>query len=104
MTDDWTLVIKPKKRLLDLDLKSLWRYRDLWYMYVRRDIVTLYKQNPSAEAVFCVGGCFRTLEIAEKVEKIIGIPFIGTQQSNMWNMMQMCGIEDKMQGLGMLFE
>ena len=41
MTDDWTLVIKPKKRLLDLDLKGLWRYRDLWYMYVRRDIVTL---------------------------------------------------------------
>ncbi len=68
------------------------------------DVVGLYKQNPSAEAVFCVGGCFRTLEIAEKVEKIIGIPFIGTQQSNMWNMMQMCGIEDKMQGLGMLFE
>ncbi|MBQ6298782.1 MAG: ABC transporter permease [Bacteroidales bacterium] len=45
MTDDWTLVIKPKKRLLDLDLKSLWRYRDLWYMYVRRDIVTFYKQT-----------------------------------------------------------
>ncbi len=45
MTDDSTLVIKPKKRLLDLDLKSLWRYRDLWYMYVRRDIVTFYKQT-----------------------------------------------------------
>ncbi len=45
MADDWTLVIRPKKRLLDLDLKGLWRYRDLWYMYVRRDIVTLYKQT-----------------------------------------------------------
>ena len=45
MTDDWTLVIKPKKRLLELDLKGLWRYRDLWYMYVRRDIVTFYKQT-----------------------------------------------------------
>ena len=45
MTDDWTLVIKPKKRLLDLDMKGLWRYRDLWYMYVRRDIVTFYKQT-----------------------------------------------------------
>lgn len=42
---DWTLVIKPKKRLLDLDIKGLWRYRDLWYMYVRRNIVTLYKQT-----------------------------------------------------------
>ena len=38
-------VIKPRKGLLELDLKSLWRYRDLWYMYVRRDIVTAYKQT-----------------------------------------------------------
>ncbi len=45
MAEDWTLIIRPKKRLLDLDLKGLWRYRDLWYMYVRRDIVTLYKQT-----------------------------------------------------------
>ena len=43
--DDWTLVIKPRKKLLDLDLKGLWRYRDLWFMYVRRDIVTFYKQT-----------------------------------------------------------
>jgi len=42
---DWTLVIRPRKRLLDLDLKSLWRYRDLWYMYIQRDIVTFYKQT-----------------------------------------------------------
>ena len=43
--DDWSLVIKPRKKLLDIDLKGLWRYRDLWYMYVRRDIVTFYKQT-----------------------------------------------------------
>ena len=45
MAGNWTLIIRPKKRLLDLELKGLWRYRDLWYMYVRRDIVTLYKQT-----------------------------------------------------------
>ena len=39
------LVIRPRKRLLDVDLKALWRYRDLWYMYVRRNIVTYYKQT-----------------------------------------------------------
>lgn len=42
---DWTVEIKPTKRWLDLDLKSLWRYRDLYRMYVRRDIVTQYKQT-----------------------------------------------------------
>ncbi len=70
------------------------------------DIVTLWKQNKDQkpEAVFCVGGCFRTLEVVDKIEKIIGIPVVGTQQANMWNDLQLCGIEDRMTGLGMLFE
>lgn len=45
MTDEWTLIIKPRKRWLDLNLNALWRYRDLYRMYVRRDIVTEYKQT-----------------------------------------------------------
>ena len=39
------LVIKARKKLLDVDLKGIWRYRDLWYMYVKRDLVTFYKQT-----------------------------------------------------------
>ena len=45
MNDEWTLVIKPRKRWFDINLKALWRYRDLYRMYVRRDIVTEYKQT-----------------------------------------------------------
>ena len=61
MADDWTLVIRPKKRLLDLDLKGLWRYRDLWYMYVRRDIVTLYKQTILGPLWFLIQPVFTTV-------------------------------------------
>lgn len=43
--ENWTIEIKPKKKLLDVDLKGVWRYRDLYYMYVKRDIVTVYKQT-----------------------------------------------------------
>lgn len=68
------------------------------------DIITLWKSHRDAEAVFCVGGCFRTLEVVDKIEKVIGIPVIGTQQANMWNNLQMCGISDQMTGLGQLFE
>ena len=42
---DYEHIIRPKKRLLELDLKSLWNYRDLFVMYIRRDIVTYYKQT-----------------------------------------------------------
>lgn len=37
--------IEPKKKWLDVDIKGLWRYRDLYQMYIRRDIVTMYKQT-----------------------------------------------------------
>jgi lipopolysaccharide transport system permease protein len=43
--NDWTLVIKPRKRLLDINLKEIWQYRDLLLMFVKRDIITVYKQT-----------------------------------------------------------
>lgn len=43
--ENWSIEIKPRKKLLDIDLKGLWRYRDLYYMYVKRDIITVYKQT-----------------------------------------------------------
>ena len=43
--DDWTTVIKPKEGLLRVDLKELWRYRDLCNLFVKRNITTQYKQT-----------------------------------------------------------
>lgn len=37
--------IEPKKKWLDVDFRGLWQYRDLYYMYIKRDIVTQYKQT-----------------------------------------------------------
>ena len=45
MNEGWTTVIKPKRRWLDVDLRELWRYRDLYVMYIKRDFITLYKQT-----------------------------------------------------------
>lgn len=42
---EWTEVIRPKKRLLDLNLKELYKYRDLIFLFVRRDFVAVYKQT-----------------------------------------------------------
>lgn len=65
-------------------------------------IVHLHEEHPEADAVFCVGGCFRTVGILEDLERIIGIPVIGTQQANMWKCLQMAGIDDKMPQFGRL--
>ena len=42
---DWTIVISPQRRWFDIDLKNLWRYRDLFLMYIKRDIIVVYKQT-----------------------------------------------------------
>ena len=42
---DWTEVIQPRTRLLDLGLRDVWRYRDLVMLFVRRDFVSTYKQT-----------------------------------------------------------
>lgn len=42
---EWTTIIQPKNRLLDLKLKELWQYRDLIVMFVKRDFKTMYKQT-----------------------------------------------------------
>jgi lipopolysaccharide transport system permease protein len=43
--NDWTTIIKPKTSLFHVDFKELWQYRDLYRMFVKRDIVTWYKQT-----------------------------------------------------------
>lgn len=41
----WTEVIETKNSLFDLRLKEIWKYRDLVFMFVKRDFVTYYKQT-----------------------------------------------------------
>ena len=41
----WTTEIKPKEKLLSVDFKEIWRYRDLMMLFVKRNIITQYKQT-----------------------------------------------------------
>ncbi len=43
--EKWTTEIKPKNKLLQVDFKEIWQYRDLWSLFVKRDIITQYKQT-----------------------------------------------------------
>jgi lipopolysaccharide transport system permease protein len=43
--DNWLYEISSKKKALDLNLKEVWRYRDLLFLFVKRDITTVYKQT-----------------------------------------------------------
>lgn len=43
--DSWLFEISPKRNLFDLNFKEIWQYRDLLLLFVKRDIVTVYKQT-----------------------------------------------------------
>ena len=43
--DKWLIEITPKRKLVDLNLREVWRYRDLLFLFVKRDVVTKYKQT-----------------------------------------------------------
>ena len=45
MDEKFTLVIKPHQKLWQVDLKEIWRYRDLLTLFVKRDVIVQYKQT-----------------------------------------------------------
>ena len=45
MKEEWTFIIRPKRKWLDIDLREIWRYRDLYLIYIKRTFITVYKQT-----------------------------------------------------------
>jgi lipopolysaccharide transport system permease protein len=43
--EDWDLIIESNRSILSIDFKSLWHYRDLLFLLVKRDITSFYKQT-----------------------------------------------------------
>jgi lipopolysaccharide transport system permease protein len=60
-SDSWDLTIRPKSGWFELHLDDLWRYRDLIFMFVRRDFVAVYKQTILGPIWFIVQPLLTTL-------------------------------------------
>jgi len=41
-----SIVIESNHKLFDLNLATLWHYRDLLMILVKRDFISFYKQTP----------------------------------------------------------
>ncbi|WP_455658997.1 ABC transporter permease [Phocaeicola faecalis] len=78
--EKWSLVIVPKTGLFKLDLRELWRYRDLLVMYIHRDIVTFYKQTILGPLWFLIQPLFTTLMFMFVFGGIAGISTDGLPQ------------------------
>jgi len=77
---EYTTVIKPKNKLFEVDFKEIWQYRDLFSMFVKRDIITQYKQTILGPAWFFIQPIITTIMYSIVFAGIAGISTDGLPQ------------------------
>lgn len=77
---EWDLVIEPQHSLLDLNLKDVWRYRDLLWLLVKRDFVSFYKQTILGPLWFFIQPLFTTLIFTFVFGNLAGLSTDGLPQ------------------------
>lgn len=95
--EHWDTVIEPKDKLLSVDFKELWRYRDLTSLFVKRNIITQYKQTILGPVWFVVQPALTVLMYMIVFGGIAGIPTDGVPRplfylagTCMWNYFAEC--------------
>lgn len=78
---DWSLVIRPKRKWLDLDLREIYHYRDLIRLFVNRDFVTVYKQTILGPLWFVLNPLFTTIIYSFVFGGLAKIPTDGVPQT-----------------------
>lgn len=58
---EWDLVISSKSKLFSLNLREIWRYRDLLILFVKRDFIAQYKQTILGPLWHFISPVFTTL-------------------------------------------
>lgn len=61
MDTNYNLIIRPKRHAFDINFKEIWQYRDLLRMFVKRDVITVYKQTILGPIWFIVQPILTTL-------------------------------------------
>tara|TARA_R100000789_G_scaffold75378_1_gene70978 strand:- start:116 stop:976 length:861 start_codon:yes stop_codon:yes gene_type:complete len=72
--DDWLYEISPKRKLIDLNFKEIWQYRDLLILFVKRDIVTVYKQTILGPLWYFIQPLFTSVIFTLVFNNIANIP------------------------------
>jgi lipopolysaccharide transport system permease protein len=96
--EEWSLLIEPKRRWLDLNIREVIRYRDLVWLFVKRDFVTVYKQTVLGPLWFIIQPLITTIMftfVFGNLAKIGtgGVPYLlfyygGTM---LWTYFESCG-------------
>ena len=94
---DWLFEITPKNKFFSLNLKEVWQYRDLLMLFVKRDVVTVYKQTILGPLWYLIQPLFTSITFTIIFNKVAGIetgtvpPFLFNLAGIMvWNYFTAC--------------
>jgi lipopolysaccharide transport system permease protein len=71
---NWLYTISPKHKLINLNFEEIWRYRDLLLLFVKRNIVTVYKQTILGPLWYFVQPVFTALTFTLVFNEIANVP------------------------------
>jgi len=93
----WLYEITPKNKFFTLPLKEIWHYRDLLFLFVKRDVVTMYKQTVLGPLWYFIQPLFTSVIFTIIFNTIAGIktggvpPFLFNMASiTVWNYFSSC--------------
>ena len=78
--EQFTTVIKPRTGLFEVNLKEIWDYRDLMTLFVKRNIITQYKQTILGPLWFVIQPALTVIMYMVVFGGIAGIPTDGVPQ------------------------
>ena len=94
---NWTAIITSKSKWYNLNLKEVWDYRDLIGLFVKRDIISIYKQTILGPVWFLLGPLFTVFtytflfsEIAHLSTDGLPGPLFYLGGTTLWNYFQAC--------------
>ena len=69
----WLFEITPKNKFFSLNLTEVWQYRDLLLLFVKRDIVTVYKQTVLGPLWYLIQPLFTSITFTIIFNNLAGI-------------------------------
>lgn len=94
---DWLFEITPKNKFFSLNFKEVWQYRDLLFLFVKRDVVTVYKQTVLGPLWYLIQPLFTSVTFTIVFNNLAGIstgavpPFLFNLASiTVWNYFASC--------------
>lgn len=97
MSELWTSVITSKFKWYRINFKEIWDYRDLILIFVKRDIISIYKQTILGPVWFLLGPIFTVFTYTFLFSKVAHLstdglpgPLFYLGGTTLWNYFQAC--------------